>query len=229
MRQIIFLILIQISISGFSQVKLNLVGRDQISELMEYKGDFITCYKWMDSSGTNFLILSQTKIIKPPKAIEASKKYELANYNGKIDTIYDSEEADFREKEIYAYHYIQSSGSITLFWKLLDFIRECPLDLTIEYLTDKPIITDLDKNGICETWLVYWLGCRSDVSAINMKLILHIGKDKYAIRGTRRIRWGSDPDQADGGKMQKDDSFKKLPSIINDYSTDLWNKYKNEN
>jgi hypothetical protein len=182
----------------------------------------------MDSSGTNFLILSQSKIIKPPKAVEASKKFELTNYNGRIDTVYDSEKADFREKEIYAYHYLQTPGSATLLWKLLDFVRDCPLDITVEYLTANPVITDLDKNGICETWLVYWLGCRSDVSALDMKLIMHIGKEKYAIRGTRKIRYGSETDQIDGGKMQMDDSFRKLPEIINDYSLSLWKKYDSE-
>jgi hypothetical protein len=227
MRYKFLTIFLLISLSGFSQNGLTMISEKEIPESMKFKGKIISCSRWADSLGINYLILSQTQIIKPETAIKASKDYTLMNFNGRIDTVY-SAEADYQEKEIYAYQYIQTGDSIYLLWKLLDYVRECPFDLTLDYLVDKPIITDLDKNNVCETWLVYWLGCRSDVSANFMKLIMHNGKDKYAIRGTRKIRYGLEPDQIDGGEFKMDDSFKKLPKLISDYSKIIWDKYKME-
>lgn len=228
MKQLITILAIWIPIIVQGQINLTFIEKQDLIKEITYKGDFLNCTKWTDSLGLNYLILSQSKIIKPPIAIEASKKYELISYNGRIDTLY-SVEADYRDKEIYAYHYLQTIDSTYVLWKLLDYERECPFDLTIEFLTEIPIITDLDKNGICETWIVYWLGCRSDVSALNMKLMMHEGKNKYAIRGTRKIRYGDEPDQVDGGKMTKDLTFDKLNKVINNYAIDLWTKYNDEN
>jgi hypothetical protein len=228
MKQLITILIISIPILVQGQINLTSVEKKDLSKEISYKGEFLSCTNWKDSLGLNYLILSQSKIIKPPAAIEASKKYDLINYNGRIDTSYNIE-AGYREKEIYAYHYIQTKDSTYVLWKLLDYVKECPFDLTIEFLTPKPSITDLDKNGICETWIVYWLGCRSDVSALNMKLIMHEGINKYAIRGTRKVRYGEEPGQVDGGKITKDITFNKLSKIINDYAIDLWAKYNDEN
>jgi hypothetical protein len=227
-KQLIKIFLFLIPLNGFSQEKLSIIDKSLLPVEFQYKGDFLICINWQDLLGSNYLILSQSKFIKPEIAIEASKKYQLMTYNGRTDTVYDIE-ADYREKELYAYHYVQKDDSIFLLWKILDFEKDCPYDLTLEYLTKKPVITDKDGDGICETWLIYWLGCRSDVSAINMKLIMHEGRNKYAIRGTRKIRYGSEPDQVDGGIMKKDDSFDKLPQVIVDFAVDLWAKYNNEN
>ncbi len=220
-------ILFLISINVNSQEKLSSIDKSQIPTECRYSGDLISCSYWLDSLGSNFLILSQSKIIKPKEAIEASKDYELLNINGRIDTVYNMD-AFNKEKELYAYHYIRKNDTLSLLWKLFDFERNCPFDLTLEYLNDNPLITDLNHDGRCESWIIYWLGCRSDVSALDMKLIMHEGQSKYAIRGTRKVRYGG-PNDIDGGIMKKDKSFVTLPKSIVDFAIILWKRYDSEN
>ena len=57
---------------------------------------------------------------------------------------------------------------------------------SVDYFAE-PYVNDFDRDGICETWLVYQLGCRSDFSGPNltMKIIMHSSNKKYAIRGER--------------------------------------------
>ena len=71
-------------------------------------------------------------------------------------------------------------------WTLTDFERDCRFDLYAGFLPDGLTITDLDGDGLAESTLLYTLSCRSDVSPARLKLILHEGKAKYAIRGTTR-------------------------------------------
>jgi hypothetical protein len=201
-----------ISINGLSQIEPKEIMASNLPQNISYKGEFLCAYEWIDSLGDNYLILSQSKITKSNSALKAKE--------GDI-------EFDNTDKEIYAIQYI-ISDSIIILWKLLDYVKDCSFDLTVDYLTQKPIIADLDKNGICEVWLVYWLGCRSDVSPLEMKLIMHIGKEKYAIRGNRMIRYGEGPDEIAGGEMRVDEALKKLPKVILDYSLSLWKKYKIE-
>jgi len=228
MKLIIKILLIFISISGNSQIDPIKISNAQIPDLMTYKDDFITCVAWYDKLGHNYLILSETKLIVPEIAKEARKEYSLFKYNGKIDTVY-SEEAYYRQKEIYAYHYVQSDNSITLLWKMWDYVNDCPYDLNIAYFNDSPLVTDFDDDGICETWLIYSLSCRSDMSPEGMKIIMHIKEKKYAIRGRRSIKYGSNPDDFFEGEMKYDNLFLKLPEPFTDFSLELWNKYKNEN
>jgi hypothetical protein len=228
MRSIIVLIVSFVSFVGYSQQNLTLLSEVDIPETMKFRGNYLTGVKWEDSLGVNFLLLSQTPVIQPARAIQGDRNFQVMIINGKLDTVYDVK-ADFKEKEIYAIQYVQTGDSTYLLWKLIDFVRDCSFDLTIDFLNDRPLITDLDKNRICESWLVYWLGCRSDVSALDMKLILHIGSNKYAIRGKRIVRYGSGSGDIDGGQMKADESFSGLPKAINDYALDLWKKYRNEN
>lgn len=227
MKKLIMIWTIWIPIIVQGQINLAFIEKKDLKKEFTYKGDFLNCTRWKDSLGLNYLVLSQSKIIKPPIAVKASKQYDLINLNGRNDTCY-TIEADYRNKEIYACHFVQTKDSTYVLWKLLDYERDCGFDLTNDFLTEKPLITDLDKNGICESWIVYWLGCRSDVSALKMKLIMHEGKSKYAIRGTRKVRYGQEPDQMDGGKMTKDPAFNQLPKTINEYAIGLWTKYNSE-
>jgi hypothetical protein len=177
----------------------------------------ISCVSWEDSLGENYLIVSESKEMDSKQPVEAQKTDSMLI------------EADMRDKELYAYNYLVKGDSVALLWKLIDYVRECPFDLTVEYLTKKPLVTDIDNDGISETWLVYWLGCRSDVSALDLKLIMHIGKAKYAIRGTRIVSYGSGKNNFDGGKKVMDDNFDKVSKEIKEYSNNVWQKYQKEN
>ena len=87
-------------------------------------------------------------------------------------------------------------------------------------------ITDLDKNGIAESIFIYRMSCKGDVSADDMKLLMHEGETKYALRGTMNLFVNGENTQK--GEMKVDDSFDKAPKVFLDYAKIQWTKYQTE-
>jgi len=136
---------------------------------------------------------------------------------------YDGEYA--RSSELYGYQYVQKSGGWSQLWKINYFINDCEVDVTLEFIGGSLTVTDLNKDGIGESTFLYKMACRGDVSPCDMKLIMHEGETKYAIRGTMKIfvdnRWY-------GGDYKVDKSFNEAPSGFIEYAKEQWNKYKTE-
>jgi hypothetical protein len=84
-------------------------------------------------------------------------------------------------------------------------------------------LTDLNKNGIPEIWMVYKTYCKGDVSPSTMKLIMYEGKQKYAMRGSSKVRV-SVKDFA-GGEYKFDKAFEASTSAIKKFAQQLWKKF----
>lgn len=128
---------------------------------IKVKGRITDTFHWSDSLGTNFLILAGTGLVQ-------------------------GQNEDEQSQQIFASHYVSTDTGYRLLWKLTDGVLDCPLDLEAGFLPGSTGITDLDKDGIAETTLVYRLSCRGDVSPSDMKLIMHEDTVKFALRG---VRW----------------------------------------
>ncbi len=63
--------------------------------------------------------------------------------------------------------------------KGVDFAKECPLYIQVNFIRNTFAVTDLNKNGKAEVWLMYKTACRSDVSPANMKIVMYEGNKKY--------------------------------------------------
>jgi hypothetical protein len=169
-------------------------------EGVKYDGKIVAGAKWQDSNGENILIITETT--------------EKSAADGN------------RAKELYGYHYTINGGSTKLLWKINDFIKECPVDITLEYMPKSISITDLDKNGIAESTFLYRMSCKGDVSADDMKLLMHEGETKYAVRGTMNLIVNGENIQK--GTMNPDASFDKAPKSFSDYAKTEWSKYQTE-
>jgi hypothetical protein len=173
-----------------------------------YKGKVLQALKWTDKAGENILVTATTEPFKSKN--QNTDNVDISN----------------QDKELYAYLYVKKGTSYEMLWKVTDFVRECPLDITVQYLDNSLEITDLDKNGIAEVWLVYRTACRADVSPATQKIIMREGDNKYAVRGTTKIAMpGEEPY---GGEMKVDDAFKAGKKEFRDYATKIWKKYEKE-
>ncbi|EYA71741.1 hypothetical protein M132_1552 [Bacteroides fragilis str. S24L15] len=181
----------------------------QLPKEIDYKGEFLNCMTWTDKLGENYLITSQSPV----------HQEELP------------EGTPISSKELYARHYIKKGEQVSVLWQLYDFLKDgyCGM-FTVDYLC-KPYINDIDRDGICETWLVYQLGCRSDYGTppLTMKIIMHSGNKKYAIRGQRDVLY---PQHYIGGSslgnFKTDDNYKTLPEDIQNFGIILWHKFQVE-
>ena len=173
---------------------------------LSHRGRVVAGRRWRDATGTHTLLLTQTG--------------KLPSHVPEADLLLDPADQPPHDAEVYAYHYTDAADSARLVWRTADFERGCQFDLYAGYLVDALTITDLDRDGVAETTVVYTLSCRSDVSPATRKLLMHEGAAKYAIRGTTRI-----PAEKVGGEMTLDPAFAGAPRAFRDYAVRQWRRY----
>lgn len=164
------------------------------------RGNVVGARRWTDALGENLIILTRTDPVE-------SCTDDFCGW----------------DQELYAYHYVQRDTGLALLWRTTDFIRECDLDMTVRMGHQTLEITDLDDDGTAETTFLYILACRGDVSPAEMKLIMHEGAEKYAIRGTM-----DDHPRMPGagpGEMNVDPSFNRAPPAFRTFAVAHWKKF----
>ncbi len=195
--------------SNETKGKLEILKFDKkdIPSDIKYKGKVTGGARWKDSNGENLLIVTETEI-----------------QNGK-----DKEGSDVSSKELFGYSYVINSSGSSLLWQINDFVKDCEFDLSLNYNLNSLTITDLNENGIGESTFFYRMSCKSDVSPDDLKLIMHEGKDKYALRGTTEIKYRANGETTkEGGDYKVDVSFDKAPKGFLDYAKKQWDKFKTQ-
>lgn len=195
-----FLLIANIS---FAQLNVTKLPATSIPKYIKFIGQVKNAVQWTDSLGKHIVITTETGIT-PSKTAE-----------------------DSRDAALYAFHYLSNGDSLKLIWKFQDFIRECPVDIEATYIKNTFAVTDLNKNGKAEVWLMYKTGCRGDVSPSEMKIIMYEGEKKYAVRGRNKTRI-SETD-FEGGEYHFDEAFKKSSEVFQQYAKQLWEKNKMQN
>jgi hypothetical protein len=198
MKYICLFIILLTTSTCFAQIKTTQVDKSGIPKSVTYKGYIINAVKFTDSEGDRLVIATETGAID-------SKNID-----------------DGRDAELYAYSYTVKDGNKVLSWQVHDFVKYCQLDLEAKYVPGTFGVTDLDKNGKAEVWLMYKTSCTGDVSAGEMKIIMHEGTKKYAIRGQNKVKVGANT--FDGGKFTFDEAFKTGPAAFKNYAQTLWTK-----
>jgi len=209
-RSILSLLLVTIAaypVRGQEQLPINDLDLTKIPYGIAVEGEVKTAVRWSDPSGDHIVLLSETGPYRSPKF---------------------KHESDGEDAELFAYHFIVQRDSAVSVWKVYDYVADCPLDLEATFIKDAFQVTDLDGNGMAEIWLLYKMACRGDVSPSVMKIIMHQGKLKYAMRGQNKVLVGKDDagaDQYTGGEYTFDQSFAKGPKVFKDFAQSLWNAH----
>jgi hypothetical protein len=190
--------LLALSIDAYSQIKQTAIDKKDIPASVHYTGHIINSVRYTDKQGDYLMITTETGIVNV------------------------KDEETLRKADIYAYCFKTDAGQPVLLWQMHDFAIECPVDVTARYVPHTFAITDLDKNGIAEVWLMYSTACRGDVSSASLKIIMHEGEKKYAMRGTTKVKL--DATSSNGGDYKFDDAFKQSPDTFRQYASKLWDK-----
>lgn len=198
MKLIILFFILFISQGAIAQIKVIQLKKNTLPPSIKYKGNIINAIEYTDAAGEHLVITTETGI-KPSK---------------------DSPDSTYRDAALYAYHYDITGNTYKLTWQTYDFVEECPVDLAANYIPNTFAITDLNKDGKAEVWLMYKTVCHGDVSPGSMKVIMHEGNNKYAMRGTNRVKITDN--EYDGGGYGFDDAFKTAPKLFRDYAQQLW-------
>lgn len=135
----------------------------QVPTELKLPGKLLEAWQWQDANGDNVLLISRTPVQPEAKPKALDEEWHT---------------------ELYARQFIYRNGHYQELWRLYDANRYCWGDIELGPLAKATTITDLDSNGVSETTLVYKISCRTDVSPAQMKLVMHEGTKKYALRGS---------------------------------------------
>jgi hypothetical protein len=189
-----------ISFTAQAQVRVIKLDKTAIPKSIIYKGHIIDAAKFTDKEGEHIVITTETG--------------ETQSKNGDGD--------DYRDAALYAYHYLIQSGAYKATWTLYDFVKDCPVDIAANFVRKTFAVTDLDNNGTAEVWLMYKTVCHGDVSPSDLKIIMHEGDKKYAMRGTNKVQVSKT--EYEGGKYTFDQAFNTAPASFKQYAQKLWKK-----
>lgn len=155
------------------------LGLAQLPAALRPAGQLLEAWRWHDANGENLLVAARTTT-EPTHAI--STAVNPAPAAGEPDSL-EAEDVG-RTARLLVRQYVRQGRSYRQLWQLQDAVADCPLDLTLGLLPGSTSITDLDGNGRTETTVLYALACRGGVDAAALKLIMHEGAVKYALRGS---------------------------------------------
>jgi hypothetical protein len=192
------LILTQTCLAQFKMTKLD---KNSTPKNIRYNGNIVQAVRWTDSTGDNIVILT------------ATDKTQSKNAPG-------------RDAALYAYHYLVSGDSIKQTWKVYDYIKECDTDMDLYFVDKTFAVTDLNKDGNAEVWVMYKNSCHGDVSPVAMKIVMYQDNKKFAVRGTTKVLVSAN--EYTGGEFTFDDAFKKAPAEFRQYAEKLWKQHKVE-
>ncbi len=181
------------------------LAASDIPKGVNYRGKLIRAISWDDANGTNYLFLTLVDI------------YPVDGRKGKMcdDVSY------CFTSELFGYHFVRNKSRLKQLWRIYDLVKECSYDITLQFLPESLEVTDLDRNGVAETAFIYRLACRSDVSGAAMKLMMHEGKKKLAIRGSTMT-------PIESGVMNIDPAFNSTPVIFRTHAVQRWNMFNRE-
>ena len=194
---ICFFLSLQI-VFGQEKITLTKLTESDLPKGITFKGNLKEAVRWIDGSGVNLVITCETE-----EAVSKTAPSE-----------------DYREKYLFAYHYLLFEDSIRQTWKVTDYIKECPLDIAADFVENTFQVTDLDKDGIAEVWMMYLLTCTGDVSPVEMKIIMYEGTQKHAMRGHNQVDVGNG--QLEGGDYKFDKAFNQGPEEFRNFAKKLW-------
>jgi hypothetical protein len=210
-----WLLLLGWSAAAPHQVQLLPFDPQALPREIRYPGKVVAGARWLDKEGQNLLLLCETGPF--PSPVPPQSRQNPYGERGWA-------------AEVHGYHYVKVKGKYRLLWKMYDLVAICPYDLVATFLPKSLTITDLDGNGIAESTFLYKLGCRSDVSPVPLKLIMHEGKAKYALRGKTMVP-GINPDGTPGkigGQKSLDPGFRHAPQVFRDYALRQWHTFVQE-
>lgn len=199
----------------------------------EFENREITNKIFLKWNGENF----EEKVVKNEQ-IQASNKFNILdkpnydlsklNHEGKIvhEKFWQDSNGEnialFTKKdreELFVYHYAINSGDVKLLMKVHDSEKDCDYDLTLEFIENATKVTDLDNNNFGEITFSYKKACISDISPMDLELIMLENGNKFTIKGTTSI---DKPGIKVDGTKNIDASFENAPDDFLSHANKIW-------
>jgi hypothetical protein len=106
-----------------------------------------------------------------------------------------------------------------------DGVENCEFDSYTEFHKGLPEVTDADGDGIGEVLFGYSVGCISDVSPVDFKLLALEGADKYILRGETYTSRETAPHAGPLAKTAAEPAFGSWPAGLRTEAEQRWDNW----
>ena len=204
MKNIQLLLCLILTQACLAQFKLTKLNKSNVPKTIHYVGNIVEAVRWTDATGDNIVLLTRADINQSKNAPDEA----------------------YVESALYGYHFIISKDSARQTWRVYDYVKECPVDMILYFVEKTFAVTDLNKDGKAEIWIMYKVSCQGDVSPVPMKIIMYQDNKKFAARGTTKTQVSATDYM--GGEFTFDEAFKTGPIQFRQYAEKLWRQHKVE-
>ena len=178
---------------------------ENLPEGLQVPGKVIASERYSDATGENLVLLTSTG-----NYYDQLRSHDADGYlwnNG-------------REASLYAFRYQMINGVPELKWQLEEHTLDCADDIETSFYKEAFHLTDLDKDGIKEVWMMYRKGCMDGPGPQEMHLVMMEGETRQAMHG--RTRYRSPNGTIRGGEYRFESGFLKGPSDFREYGKRMW-------
>ncbi|MFM8348301.1 MAG: M949_RS01915 family surface polysaccharide biosynthesis protein [Bacteroidota bacterium] len=178
---------------------------DRLKQGINIPGKVVATEEYTDAGGENVVVLSSTGVY-----YDLWRSHEADGYlwnNG-------------REVILYAFGYRMKGGMPELVWQMEASILDCAEDIETEFYRDAVHLTNLDKDGVKEIWIMYREGCQAAPGPQGLHLLMVEGNTKHAMDG--RTRYKTPNGIVTGGEYKFDAAFRKAPVQMREYAKRMW-------
>jgi hypothetical protein len=148
--------------------------------------------RWTDANGDNLLVLAE-------REFRVAKGSQTGDDPG--TTI-----------DLSADLYATKDGKTTKLRRVVDGFPGCEFDQETKFAKQGPEVADADGDGVGEVLFGYQVGCNSDISPVDFKVLALEGADKYILRGESNV----------SGDKRLMDEVGRLPAAKPDPSWSSW-------
>lgn len=187
----------------FAQINTTKLDKNTIPQNIPYTGNIQQAVRWTDKTGEHIVLLTTTEI-----------------------TTTKHENDEFNSKALYANHYLVSGNNIQQTWQVYDYVKTCPFELLLNFVEQSFAVTDLNKDGKAEVWIMYKAACQGDINPVPMKIIMHQDNQQFTVRGTTSVKLNAT--KSTGGEYHFDAAFTTSPAVFRQYAAQLWKQHKTE-
>lgn len=192
-------------------LKIDYLDYNEIPKYLNFRGTVVESLIWKDRVGENILIHSISGDYKWTK-IRPKDSQDISNLDDKSEVF------------VYLFQKTKNDLKFKLKWRIYDFTECVNKAIYSGFIKIATTITDLDKDGVSEISVPYLLICRERRTPGKMKIIMHEGNKKYALRGNSAI--------CDKGRPSKN-QFNADKSLLNnklfyDFLNSRWEEHKCE-
>lgn len=182
--------------------------------------DITLALRWTDTLGDNVVVTTQNTF-KP----KDDPNYLSGNLDRRVNGIRSGQPGghDFYKltSPPFVHHFLLRRDSALLWRKVEGTGVGCAVKAKGNRVKSAMTVTDLDKDRMAEVWFIIKAYCNEDGATNEMKIIMHTGKQRYTMSGTRPV---TEAGRTTTNQYYPDAALQEAPEAFKRYAVQLWQR-----